>query len=68
MPSGKIYRIQGYENIAIDELLKYYKEDDLIISNLHKIEGECFRILFLLVLRKELDCINELCTKKGVKI
>ena len=44
------------------------KLNDLIISNLHKIEGECFRILFLLVLRKELDCINELCTKKGVKI
>lgn len=33
MPSGKIYKIQGYEHIALDELLKHHREDDLLISN-----------------------------------
>ena len=33
MPSGKVVRVQGYEDIAIDELLLTYREDDLLISN-----------------------------------
>lgn len=44
MPSGKIYKIQGYENIAIDELLNNYKEDDIVISNID--------------IRKEIGIIN----------
>ena len=30
LPSGNIIRIQGYENIALDESVKIYKEDDII--------------------------------------
>jgi len=30
LPSNKIIRIQGYENVALDELIKVYKEDDII--------------------------------------
>lgn len=33
LPSGKMIRIQGYENKALDILLKKYVEDDLFISN-----------------------------------
>lgn len=33
MPSGKIIKIQGYENYAIKELLKNYGEDDLELVN-----------------------------------
>jgi hypothetical protein len=33
MPSGKVVRIQGYEDKALDELLLTYHEDDLVISN-----------------------------------
>ncbi len=33
MPSGKVVRIQGYEGRALDELLKKYQEEDLIVSN-----------------------------------
>lgn len=33
LPSGKKVRIQGYENFAIDTLLKTYNENDLIIEN-----------------------------------
>ena len=29
-PSGEIRNIQGYENIALDELVKKFKEDDII--------------------------------------
>ena len=32
MPSGKIIRIQGYENSALDELTKLYMEDDIFTS------------------------------------
>ncbi len=32
LPSGKIIKIQGYENLALDELLKYYNESDIITS------------------------------------
>lgn len=32
MPSKKIVRIQGYENIALDELLVYLDEKDIILS------------------------------------
>ena len=31
-PSGKVVKVQGYENKAIDELLKIYKEEALIIG------------------------------------
>ena len=30
LPSQKIIRIQGYENIALDELVQKYQEDDII--------------------------------------
>lgn len=30
MPSGKLVNSQGYENIALDELLKQYNEDEII--------------------------------------
>lgn len=30
MPSGKLVNYQGYENIALDELLKQYNEDEII--------------------------------------
>lgn len=29
-PSGKIINIQGYENLALDELVKLFEEDDII--------------------------------------
>jgi len=32
MPSGKTVKIQGYEHFALDELLKTYSEDEIIIS------------------------------------
>lgn len=32
LPSGKIVKIQGYANYALDELLKTYSEDDLVIE------------------------------------
>ena len=43
LPSGKIIKVQGYEAIMIDELLKDYHEDEMIFSfdinrNLGKIE------------------------------
>jgi hypothetical protein len=31
-PSGKKYTIQGYENIALDELIKIYNENDIVIG------------------------------------
>lgn len=30
--SGKIVKIQGYENKALDELLTIYKEDEIVIE------------------------------------
>jgi len=33
LPSGRIVQIQGYENKALDKLLKIYDEEDLYISN-----------------------------------
>jgi len=32
LPSGKIVKVQGYEPFALDELLKKYKESDLVIG------------------------------------
>lgn len=32
LPSDNIIRVQGYENIALDELVKIYKEDDIITN------------------------------------
>lgn len=31
-PSGKIVKIQGYENIVLNELIKYFEEDDIFIG------------------------------------
>jgi hypothetical protein len=33
LPSGKTIRIQGYENLALSEILTKYDESDLVISN-----------------------------------
>lgn len=33
LPSGKVIGIRGYENLVLDELLKKYNEDELIIDN-----------------------------------
>uniref|UniRef100_A0A6C0K7J9 DUF7487 domain-containing protein n=1 Tax=viral metagenome TaxID=1070528 RepID=A0A6C0K7J9_9ZZZZ len=30
MPSGEIRHIQGYEHFAMDELVKIYKEEDIV--------------------------------------
>lgn len=32
LPTGKIIRIQGYENIALDELIKQFNEEDIITN------------------------------------
>jgi hypothetical protein len=42
LPSGKIITIQGYENLALDLLLKTYNEEDLVIgkSNIFKQLGK----------------------------
>lgn len=32
LPSGKVVRVQGYENLALDELLKVYSEDEISIG------------------------------------
>lgn len=32
LPSGKIVRIQGYENLALDQIFEVYKEEDIILS------------------------------------
>lgn len=44
MPSGKIIKIQGYENKALDILLKNFKEEDLVIGNknIQNIIGKIF--------------------------
>jgi hypothetical protein len=34
LPSGKIIRIQGYENLALDILVNKYKEEDIITSQM----------------------------------
>lgn len=46
LPSGKVVKIQGYENLALDVLLKKYKEDDLIIEN-KDIENYINKIWFI---------------------
>lgn len=33
LPSGKIVKVQGFENLALDILLKTYKEEDLLIEH-----------------------------------
>jgi len=40
MPSGEIVKVQGYENIALDELVQKYEEEDIVIgrSNIPTIE------------------------------
>ena len=32
MPSGKSVKVQGYEHIALDELVKTYKEDSSLVG------------------------------------
>ena len=32
LPSGKLIKIQGYENKTLDKFLKYYNENDLVIG------------------------------------
>ena len=32
MPSGNIVKVQGYEHIALDELVQKYEEDDILIG------------------------------------
>jgi hypothetical protein len=41
LPSGKIIKIQGYENIALDILLLKYKEDDILytVKDINKVTG-----------------------------
>ena len=46
LPSGKIVNIQGYENLAIDELLKLYNESDIIIENTD-IQTEIGKIMWI---------------------
>lgn len=43
-PSGNIIKIQGYENIALDELYKTYKEDDILteVKDINKYIGKLF--------------------------
>lgn len=33
LPSNRVVRIQGYENLALDILISKYKEDDIIVTN-----------------------------------
>lgn len=35
LPSGKVIKIQGYENLALDSLFKIYKESDIITNKIH---------------------------------
>jgi phage terminase small subunit len=45
-PSGEIRNIQGYENLALDELVKIFKEDDIITKRsempkiIYKLKGK----------------------------
>lgn len=32
MPSGEIVKVQGYEHIALDELVQIYEEDDIMVG------------------------------------
>jgi len=32
MPSGNIVKVQGYEHIALDELVQLYEEDDILVG------------------------------------
>lgn len=46
MPSGKIVKVQGNENYALNILLKTYDEDDIIIGR-KNIENEIGKIVYL---------------------
>lgn len=35
MPSGNVVKYQGYENLALDELIHMYDEEDIIIGRTH---------------------------------
>lgn len=43
------------------------KLNDLVVSNLPRVHDERLRKLFSIVLRMELECINNLCLKKGIR-
>jgi hypothetical protein len=49
LPSGNLIRIQGYENLALDELLKTYPEDDIFTNKndmpkiMYKFKGKMLR-------------------------
>ena len=43
------------------------KLNDLIISKLDQIREKQFKELFYLIIQIELDCIKQLCLKKGIK-
>jgi hypothetical protein len=45
LPSGRIVKIQGYENYALDLLLKTYKEEDLLIVD-KEIRNRLGKILY----------------------
>lgn len=45
LPSGKIVRIQGYEGLALDKLLKDFDETDLLIQR-KEIENEIGKIIY----------------------
>lgn len=46
LPSGKIVKIQGYENLALDILLKKYNESDIFIQR-KEIENQIGKILYV---------------------
>lgn len=39
LPSGKVVKIQGYENKALDILIKDFDEHDIILSNIYNYTG-----------------------------
>ncbi len=43
LPSGKVVKVQGYEDQALNELLEYFDEDDIIIGrgNIPRISYKC---------------------------
>lgn len=45
-PSGKTVKVQGYENLALDELLQKYKEKDIFVGR-KTIQDEIGEFTFL---------------------
>lgn len=73
MPSGNIIKIQGYENLGLDLLLKTYKEEDLIIGN-KNIENKIGKIFYFDINNKKhryypdiyIDSINKIIEVKSI--